>query len=101
MSREHATLFRTFADLEYTNLQEIGAFVTKYGLLGLPRQEQSLMVHQFGKGRRHYANGESHMDWAREICLMREALRTKPNSHTGGRGRTPSHLESCRARTSL
>ena len=90
MSREHATLFRTFADLEYTNLQEIGAFVTKYGLLGLPRQEQSLMFHQFGKGRRHYANGESHMDWAREICLMREALRLS-------RTRTPAEEAELRA----
>lgn len=87
MSREHATLFRTFADLEYTNLQEIGAFVTKYGLLGLPRQEQSLM---FGKGRRHYANGESHMNWAREICLMREALRLS-------RTRTPAEEAELRA----
>jgi endogenous inhibitor of DNA gyrase (YacG/DUF329 family) len=74
MSREHATLFRTFADLEYTNLQEIGAFVTKYGLLGLTGQAQSLTVHQFGNHRHHHANGESHLDWAREICLMREAL---------------------------
>ena len=90
MSREHATLFRIFADLEYTNLQAIGAFVAKYGLLGLPIQDQALMVRQFGKDRHHHASGESHMDWAREICLMREALRLS-------RTRTPGEEAELRA----
>src|SRR5687767_2390116 len=32
MSREHATLFRTFADIDYSNLDEIAGFVSRYGL---------------------------------------------------------------------
>lgn len=75
MSREHATLFRAFAEIDYTKLSEIGDFVEKYGLLGLPLQEQTLTVHRFGRTDHHFAVGESHLDWAREICLMREALR--------------------------
>ncbi|MGH9348765.1 MAG: hypothetical protein ACRD26_16020 [Vicinamibacterales bacterium] len=103
MSREHATLFRTFAELDYTNLDAIATFVGTYGLLGLPVQEQDLMVHQFGKSRFHAARGESHIDWAREICLMREALhqtrsRTSREEEEdraawGRVGRQPPHAE--------
>jgi len=75
MSREHASLFRTFADLDYTDVAAILDFVKRYGLLGLPRREQNILVAQkSGQDRHHYAGGESHLDWAREICLMREAL---------------------------
>ncbi|HXG70515.1 MAG TPA: hypothetical protein VNJ04_07880 [Gemmatimonadaceae bacterium] len=74
MSREHAALFQTFADLDYHNLSAILDFANAYGLLGVPRQNQSLMVGKAPQQRHHHAFGESHLDWAREICLMREAL---------------------------
>jgi hypothetical protein len=75
MSREHATLFRTFADLDYTERDAIRSFASKYGLLGLSPQEQNMPVPgRSGASRYRYVSGESHLDWAREICLMREAL---------------------------
>lgn len=60
MDREHAALFRIFAGLDYTDRQAIGAFATKYGLLGASPESHG---------------PESHLTWAREICLMREALK--------------------------
>ena len=72
MAREHAVLFRTFANLDFRDRDAILAFVSKFGLLGADqRQEQGPFSHEFGY---HYAGGESHLTWAREICLMREAL---------------------------
>lgn len=59
MDKEHATLFHTFAAVEYWNRDAISAFASAYGLLGVPSP--------------HY-RGESHLTWAREICLMREAI---------------------------
>jgi hypothetical protein len=69
MVREHATLFRTFADLDFRDRGAILEFATTYGLLGTDRQEQGPLLSELGH---HYALGESHLTWAREICLMRE-----------------------------
>jgi hypothetical protein len=60
MQREHATLFHRFAALDYRDREAIRAFATEYGLLGVPSKR---------------GIGESHLTWAREICLMREALK--------------------------
>ena len=71
MVREHAALFRTFTDLDFRDKGAILAFASTYGLLGADRQEQGPLSNELGH---HYAFGESHLTWAREICLMREAL---------------------------
>jgi len=71
MVREHATLFRTFADLDFRDRGAILAFASTYGLLGTERQEQGPLSSELGH---HYALGESHLTWAHEICLMRDAL---------------------------
>ena len=70
MRRETATLFRTFAAIDFRSQTEILQFVSKYGLLGTAEQHQKFIVP-----RRHFALGESYLTWAHEICLMREALR--------------------------
>lgn len=57
MQREHAALFRGFERLDYRDRDAIRAFASTYGLLGVSD-----------------GFGESHLTWAREICLMREAL---------------------------
>ena len=72
MQRKHAALFRTFADLDFRDKKAILGFASVYGLLGSDGQEQGPLSHEFGN---HYAVGESHLTWAREICLMREAMR--------------------------
>lgn len=59
MRREHAALFRLFAALDYRDREAIRAFANQYGLLGEPSK---------------HGWGESHLAWAREICLMQEAL---------------------------
>ena len=73
MSRTHAAMFRIFADLDYADPDAIQSFAATYGLLGLPKQEQILLLRE--PNRQHVASGESHLAWAREICEMREALR--------------------------
>ena len=70
MQREHAALFRNFAELDYNKKAAILTFATEYGLLGLPLQEQCGLPNRPA----HFVMGESHLAWAREICLMREAL---------------------------
>lgn len=75
MLREHATLFRTFADLDYQDRAAMLDFATRYGLLGAGFQDQALMfADRTGPDRHHHALGESQLTWAREICLMREGL---------------------------
>ena len=74
MQREHAALFREFADLDYKNQEAILKFASTYGGLGLLFQKQSIRVSGPG-GRWHHAYGEAFLDWALEICLMREGLR--------------------------
>jgi hypothetical protein len=59
MSREHAALFRTFGELDYQDRDVIRGFASKFGMLGIESRSRP---------------GESHLNWAREICLMREAL---------------------------
>ena len=72
MQREHAALFQTFAALDFQDKEAILGFASVYGLLGSEWQEQGPLSHEFGN---HYAVGESHLTWAREIGLMREAMR--------------------------
>jgi hypothetical protein len=91
MSREHASLFRLFADLDYENPDAILAFASQYGLLGLEIQEQAKSIRKKdGEFRHHFVRGESHLAWAREICLMRDALQLV-------RARTPQEEEEHRA----
>ena len=73
MRREHAALFRRFADLDFRDRDAILTFVSTYGLLRLESdcQSQAVKAHR----RDHYAVGESLLTWAHEVCLMREALR--------------------------
>ena len=54
MAREHATLFLTFSQIAYADRDEVLGFAMTYGLLGL--------------------EWESHINWAREVCQMKEAL---------------------------
>jgi hypothetical protein len=56
---ENTALFRTFADLDFRNLDAIREFATTFGLLGVPLPRES---------------GESHLVWAYEIVLMNDAL---------------------------
>ncbi len=73
MAKEHSALFRTFAALDYTNRDAILAFAATYGLLGVDTQEQGPFSVDTELGY-HFVRGESHLTWAREICLMKEAL---------------------------
>lgn len=76
MDRDHAALFREFADLDYVNKDAILSFAHKYGLLGVPVQHQSFRIrNRRGEARDHHAYGEPYLRWAVEICLMREGLR--------------------------
>lgn len=72
MQREYAALFQTFAALDFRDKKAILGFASAYGLLGSDWQEQGPPSREF---RDHYAVGESHLTWAREICLMQEAMR--------------------------
>lgn len=86
MQREHATLFRTFADLNYRDKEALLGFAMKFGLLGVETRTQSIpMPGRTGEDRYHHALGESYLDWAREICLMRDALHL-------ARSRTPEEI---------
>lgn len=77
MDREHAALFRMFADLDYQKPAEILEFAQKYGALGLPRKRQSLRILGSTKQARHHsAYGEPFLSWAFEIVLMREGIRS-------------------------
>lgn len=60
MAREHAALFLKFAELDYRDPNTIAAFASRYGLLGASPSGSH--------------GEESHLTWAREICLMQEAL---------------------------
>ena len=72
MQREHAALFQTFAALDFQDKEAILGFASVYGLLGSDSQVQGPPAPEFGN---HFAVGESHLKWAREICLMQEAMR--------------------------
>ena len=73
MQREHAALFRTFASLDYHDRDAIRGFANDYGLLGIRQQEQHVLAD--GDRAEHTAIGESHLQWAYEICLMKEGVR--------------------------
>jgi hypothetical protein len=76
MQREHSALFREFADLDQSNTTEIVGFASKYGLLAVPTQNQTIRYRgKDGELHDHHALGEPHIRWALEICFMREALR--------------------------
>jgi hypothetical protein len=79
MDRNHAALFREFADLDYQNTDSILKFAHRYGTLGLVAQNQSIKVPvpstPRGGFRWHHAFGEPYLQWAIEICFMREGLR--------------------------
>jgi len=53
-SKQHSALFMTFAQINYADRDEILGFAMTYGLLGL--------------------EWESHINWAHEICQMKEAV---------------------------
>jgi hypothetical protein len=72
MDREHATLFRVFANLDAMNREAILAFARRYGWLGVtPRPHQVLTL---SGGGLHYAEGEPHLLWVVEVARMREAI---------------------------
>ena len=93
MDREHAGLFRTFAALDYRDREAIRAFASTYGLLGLPQQVQHVPARR--TRAEHTAVGESHLAWAQEICLMKEAVRTAatPETHPPLRERNQHRLD--------
>ena len=74
MERKHSTLYQDFASVDYTDLEAILDFASRYGLLGLPVQEQ-ITPHAVD-----IVIGESHLDWAREICVMRRVIAQKDRS---------------------
>jgi hypothetical protein len=79
MDRDHAALFREFADLDYRSTESILKFAKRYGALGLVTQHQTIKIpirsDPPGAFRWHEAFGEPYLQWAFEICLMREGLR--------------------------
>lgn len=77
MGREHAALFRVFADVDYRDPKAILAFASRYGDLGLVHDRQTAPIRNVAGRllRWQTSNGESHLAWAIEICCMREALR--------------------------
>jgi hypothetical protein len=74
MQREHAGLFRTFAEVDYRDRDAVRAFANAYGLLGIPRQYQHILASRTRP--EHSVVGESHLAWALEICFMKEAIQT-------------------------
>lgn len=59
MAREHVALFLEFSQLDFRQPEEMLAFANRYGTLGIPSKN---------------TGGESIVDWAREICQMREGI---------------------------
>lgn len=77
MSRDNATLFRRFAELDGMNTKAILVFAQQYGWLGVtPQPYQALTL---ADGSIHYAQGEPHLLWVREIAKMREAIYLSEN----------------------
>jgi hypothetical protein len=75
MDRDHAALFREFADLDYQSTESILGFAKRYGGLGLVSASQSIRAPSPSGGTHwHHAFGEPYLQWALEICLMREGL---------------------------
>jgi hypothetical protein len=75
MHREHATLFQEFSKLDHRSRTAIADFASRYGLLGVRQVAQTLAYRgEDGLSHPHYAAGEPLLDWALEICLMKEAI---------------------------
>ena len=76
MHREYSALFREFADLDYQDKDSILLFAKRFGALGIPTKSQSVRVRAAdGELHDQHAYGEPYLDWALEICRMREGLR--------------------------
>ena len=80
MERTHAALFQRFAALDYSDRDELLAFARTYGCLSAVVPAEEAPGGQFQQvplpdGSVWTALGESHLTWAHEICLMREAVR--------------------------
>lgn len=76
MQREHAALFREFGDVDYQRADAVLEFASRYGLLGVPWWSQFVRYRASdGEEYDHHAEGESHLQWALEICFMREGIR--------------------------
>lgn len=107
MQREHAALFRVFAEVNFASQDAVMEFATRYGLLGLPLQTQSISFPQpTGHNGVNFAYGEAFLDWAAEICLMREGLRLVERSRTPDNSRRlkwlfDRHLQHVQARLSF
>ena len=83
MQRAHAALFREFAELDFSSTHAVHTFASRYGLLGLGLRTQTLhFVTKDGAHVEHYAHGEPFIEWAAEICMMREGLRLGARQRT-------------------
>ena len=71
MSRANAALFRRFADLDASNLDEILSFARTYGFLGTDRVMQVLAL---ADGSTHHAEGEPYVLWVQEIAQIKRAM---------------------------
>ena len=72
MDRDHASLFRRFAELDATDPDAILGFARQYGWLGVaPRNSQ---VSRRPDGSIHRAEGEPKQLWVNEVAKMREAI---------------------------
>jgi len=88
MHREHAALFREFAEVDYASRDAVQAFASRYGLLGLPPQSQSISFRTpEGRHGQNFAHGEPLLQWALEVCLMREGLRVAGRKRTADASR--------------
>lgn len=88
MRREHAALFREFADLDYKDKPVLQDFATRYGLLGVPLESQATRVPgPDGELVDYHAYGEPYVRWAVEICFMREGVRLADANRSPERSR--------------
>lgn len=72
MDRDHAALFRRFAELDATDPDAILGFARLFGWLGVtPRNSQ---VRRRPDRSLHHAEGEPQQLWVNEVAKMREAI---------------------------
>ena len=95
MSKSTSSLFLTFAEIDYRNLSSISDFATKFGLLGLPTVFQDV-ARLSRSGEHHHAWGETYLDWAREICQMREALELTRSAKSAGESKARTEWNDAR-----
>jgi hypothetical protein len=85
MRRENAGLFREFGELSYTDKDSMLGFARRYGGLGLHTDHQTRRFRdENGDWVDHLAFGESYLQWALEICHMREGLRWQTRKRRRG-----------------